>query len=765
MNKHFLFILIPLILWASTIDSSEDTIGSITEAVVENYTEESLITHSSISNELIETSATIHEVSEELHSEDEEHEEHSHTHAMMMLVLQLGVILFAARLGGAIFKKLKMPSVLGELIAGIVIGPYALGGMSFLTFTEGIFPLVEGAIPVSTELYGIATIASIILLFMAGLETDLKLFLRFSFAGSVVGIGGVIFSFVIGTFTGSELLDIPFMSPQALFLGVMSTATSVGITVRILSDKKKLDTPEGVTILAGAVIDDILGIILLAIVVGISAIEGSDASADWGAIGIIAVKAIGVWLGFTIVGLIFADKIAKVLRINGSLQVVSVMSFGLALIVAGLFEQAGLAMIIGAYVMGLILSKTDLNLIIQENLEPLQGFFVPIFFATMGMLVNVEHIFTRQALVIGGIYTIGAIVAKMVGSGIPALFLNFNKMGALRIGLGMVPRGEVALIIAGVGLASGILNEEVFSIAVVMTLVTTLIAPVLLSKALTVGGRGTRKEVVISETGTLTYDFPSIELADLVEHKILQGFLGEGFMLHRLEADEELYHVQKEHTLILLRRDGARIEFDSPIDDQIFLKSLLYEMLVDLNSVVGKIKDLVKPEEIKRSIANTTSAASAINYGFGHLFRPECIKMKLESTTKEGIIDELLDLLHENAVITDLESAREAVLDREKAISTGMQYGLAIPHGRIPQVDDLHVAVGFAPDGIEFGALDGLPSRVFILTVVPTEKKVPYVQFLASISSSMNTQEKVDSLCEKTYRNEVINFFSGEDNS
>jgi len=439
------------------------------------------------------------------------------------------------------------------------------------------------------------------------------------------------------------------------------------------------------------------------------------------------------------------------------------MSFGLALIVAGLFEQAGLAMIIGAYVMGLILSKTDLNLIIQENLEPVQGFFVPIFFATMGMLVNVEHIFTRETLFIGGVYTIGAIVAKMVGSGVPALFLNFNKMGALRIGLGMVPRGEVALIIAGVGLASGILDEEIFSIAVVMTLVTTLIAPVLLSRALTTGGRGTRKEVVISETGTLTYDFPSMELADLVEHKMLQGFLGEGFMLHRLDADEQLYHIQKGHTLILLRREDTCIEFDSPLDDQVFLKSLLYEMLVDLNSVVAKIKDLVKPEEIKRSIADAQPTTGSINYSFGHLFRPECIKMKLESTTKEGIILELLDLLHENSIITDLESATEAVLERERAISTGMQYGLAIPHGRIPQVDDLHVAVGFAPEGIEFGALDGLPSRVFILTVVPTEKKVPYVQFLASISSSMNTQEKVDDLCSKTYRKEVMSFFSGEE--
>jgi Kef-type K+ transport system membrane component KefB/mannitol/fructose-specific phosphotransferase system IIA component (Ntr-type) len=690
-------------------------------------------------------------------------EESSHTHQMTMLVFQLGIILFAARASGAIFKRLKFPPVLGELIAGIIIGPYLLGGIAFPGFANGLFPLIAGAaIPVSTELYGIATIASIILLFMAGLETDLKLFLKFSFAGSVVGVGGVIFSFVIGDLTAVYFIDgvNTFMAPQALFLGVMSTATSVGITVRVLSENKKLDTPEGVTILAGAVIDDILGIILLAIVVGISAIEGSSHSTDWGAIAMIGVKAISVWLGFTIAGLFFAEKIANFLKLNSSLQVVSVMSLGLALILAGIFEQAGLAMIIGAYVMGLTLSKTDLNLTIQENLEPLSSFFVPIFFAVMGMLVNVKDILSKEALIIGGIYTFGAIIAKMIGSGVPALFLNFNRVGALRIGLGMVPRGEVALIIAGVGLASGILDKSVFSIAVLMTLITTLIAPILLAKALTVGGRGTKKDVKISETGTLTYEFPSNELADMVEHKVLQGFLSEGFMLHRLEGDDNLYHIQKDQTLILFKKEGEKIEFDSSLDDQIFVKSMLYEMLVDLNSIVEKIKDLVKPEEIKKSIAGAN--AGAMNYSFGHLFKPECIKMKLEATTKEGIIEELLEMLHENSVITDLPAARKAVLEREAAISTGMQYGVAIPHGRISQVDSLHVAVGFAPEGIDFGALDGEPSKVFILTVVPTEKKVPYVQFLAAISSALINREKVERLCKMSFRKDVIAFFSGD---
>ncbi len=684
-----------------------------------------------------------------------------HTHAMMMFVLQIGVILFAARAGGLVFKYFKLPSVLGELISGIVIGPYLLGGVPFLHFPHGVFPLAEGSIPISMELYGISTIASIILLFMAGLETNLKLFIKFSFAGSVVGIGGVVFSFVIGAFTSSQLLHVPFMHPQALFLGVISTATSVGITVRILLDKKKLDTPEGVTILAGAVIDDILGIILVAIVVGISVLEGGSEHPDFGAIGMIAVKAISVWIGFTFFGLMFAEKIAKLLKINHSLQIVSIMSLALALIMAGIFEQAGLAMIIGAYVMGLILSKTDINLTVQENLRPLHSFFVPIFFTTMGMLVNVREIFTMNALYIGGIYTIGAIVAKMLGSGVSALFLNFNKLGALRIGLGMVPRGEVALIVSGVGLAAGIIDEGLFSIAVVMILVTTLVAPVLLSKVLSIEGTGTRKDVKLSETIILEYKFPDNELADLIEHKLLQGFLQEGYILHHHEDDDELYHIQKGQILILLRRDGALIKFDLPLDQKIFIESLLFEMLVDLSSVVSKIQKTLNPEDIIKNIVTSVHPENTSTvYNLNKLFKPEFIKMNLEAEDKESVIKELVEILLKNNIITDADEAFKAVMERENTISTGLQYGMAIPHGRIAGLDKLYVVVGFARNGIDFASLDGKPGKVFILTVVPSDKKVPYIEFLASIAGIMRDKEAVDLLLSKKTESDVIKFFS-----
>ena len=236
-----------------------------------------------------------------------------------ILAIQLGVILFAARFCGMAAAKLRIPSVLGELIAGIIIGPYVLGSLPLPLhgFHGGLFPLVEGSpIPVSLPLYGIATLGSIILLFISGLETDLRMFFKYSLAGTIVGLGGVIFSFVFGAGLGMFFLKTGFMDPRCLFLGILCTATSVGITARILSEKRSIDSPEGTTILAAAVIDDVLGIICLAVVMGIVAAANAGSSAiAWSKIGVIAVKSFGIWLGCTTLGLVFAHKLASFLKI------------------------------------------------------------------------------------------------------------------------------------------------------------------------------------------------------------------------------------------------------------------------------------------------------------------------------------------------------------------------------------------------------------------------------------------------------------------
>lgn len=520
-------------------------------------------------------------------------------HHMMILAIQLGIIIFAARFFGTLFKKfLKLPSVLGELFAGIIIGSHLLGGIAIPGFPHGIFGLAPGTpFAVSTELYGVASIASIILLFLAGLETDVSMFMRFSVTGSMVGIGGVIFSFILGDLTAvvlSHLISptpISFMDPTALFLGTISTATSVGITARILSEKRKMDSPEGVSILAGAVIDDVLGIVLLAIVLGIATVQKSGGGVEWGKIGMIAVKAIGFWLVATALGMIFARKIGRFLKRFGAGSIAS-LALGSALLLAGLSEMAGLAMIIGAYIMGLSLSQTDLSHELQEKLSGVYHFFVPVFFAVMGMLVDFSAFSSWSVVLFSLVYSAIAIIAKIAGGGLPSLLMGFNSRGALRIGLGMVPRGEVALIVAGIGLSAGVIPNAVFGIAVMMTLLTTLVSPPALEAAFRSPARGTRKEISTKNTEEeLTVDFQNEQTTSLFMGKLLQTLQDEEFFVHIIDLEARLYSVRKNDIFLTLQQKKLAVEIDCHNKDLQYTKFIISETMLSLVEVIEELKE------------------------------------------------------------------------------------------------------------------------------------------------------------------------------
>jgi len=660
-------------------------------------------------------------------------------HLMTDLVFQIGIILFAAKFGGMLFEKLKFPSVLGELSAGILIGPYLLGKIPLPGFPDGIFPLSHiGGMPVSPELYGFATIASILLLFMAGLETDLELFLRFSVAGTLVGIGGVVFSFAIGSLTAMFFLKAGFADPRCLFMGVISTATSIGITARILSEKKKMDSPEGVTIVAGAVIDDVIGIILLSVILGITTASQQGGELSWGHIGIIGLKAIAVWLGFTVLGLIFAHKISRSLKKLKGMTSVSILSFGLALILAGIFEKAGLAMIIGAYIMGLTLSKTDLTFVVQEVLHAIHDFLVPIFFTVMGMLVNVQAFFSKEILILGLIYSLGALLAKIIGCAIPALILNFNRLGAIRIGLGMVPRGEVALIVAGIGLSYGVLDEKIFGVTIMMTLFTTLLAPPILNYVLSIDKKGTKKDIKCNETKVLHYQFPSYEITDTITAKLVDHFKQEGFFINLIDFENQIYQIRKDDIFLSMYCDELEITLETNREDSAFISTLVYETLVDLHKVVEKLKDLSKPESMKKEILSTESRKK-INIQ-KHL-DVGCIILNLKGNTKEEIIRELVDSLDKRKKLLDKEIVLTDIFEREKTMSTGLENGIATPHGRTKGVDQMSVAIGIKKEGIDFNSLDQKPSNIFIMIVSSVNVSGPHVQMLSAIANIVTSEE------------------------
>jgi Kef-type K+ transport system membrane component KefB/mannitol/fructose-specific phosphotransferase system IIA component (Ntr-type) len=670
------------------------------------------------------------------------------TEIMAELVLQLGIILFAVRLGGRLVKKIGIPQVLGELLAGVAIGPYALGGIGLPGFSHGIFPLGEGTLAVSTELYAFATVASIILLFASGLETDLALFLRYSVAGGIIGLGGVVFSFASGALCGVLLLHAPFMDPRCLFLGVLSTATSVGITARILSDQKKMDSPEGVTILAAAVFDDVLGIIALAVVLGIVSLvsgAGTASAAGTAAAGLrvssilsIAGKAFGIWLGFTALGLVFSKQLARFLKLFKHSFDFSILALGLALLLSGVFEKQGLAMIIGAYISGLALSKTDIAAVIQERIHGLYEFFVPVFFAVMGMMVNVREIFSAPVLIFGALYSLAAVLSKVAGCGGPALLLGFNARGALRIGTGMVPRGEVALIIAGIGLASGVLDPQLFAVIILMTLVTTLAAPPLLSASLKIGGKGTRKPVKDEDSAQAIWEFESDEIADLVVDILLKDLRTEGFYVQMMNIDEGLSQARKDDIALSINEEESTVSIVTSKTDMPFVKNAVYEVILGLSDTIQKLKASSDPAAMKKDLLDKDARTSRNLLG---LIEPESLIMELKGQTKEEVITELVDILNERGKLLDRDQALAAVLEREKTMSTGMEHGIALPHGKTDGVGDIAVAVGIKKTGINFESMDGEVSRLFILVVSPKKTSGPHIQFLSAIGAVLKDEK------------------------
>ncbi|SEO83996.1 cation:proton antiporter [Paenibacillus sp. OV219] len=366
-----------------------------------------------------------------------------------MLIYQLVIILIASKLAGHLSVRLGQPSVLGKLLIGIVLGPTVLG---LIHETE--------------VLKEISKIGVILLMFIAGLETDLAEFKRTGKSAAYVGLSGIIVPFGLG-YAAGVVLDMS--NPEAIFLGLLLSATSVSISVQALKEMGKLKSPEGSTILGAAVIDDVVVIIALAFVMSFT---GGDVN-----LGLIIVKK-GL---FFAVALLFSWlAVPWFLRRFSSLRVTeTVISAGLVLCFSYAYfaEYTGVADIIGAYIAGVAISVTDYKHEIFEKVESISySIFVPVFFTSIGVAVEF-HGLTGSSYVLIIVLSLIAIISKLAGAAVGAKLSGFGWRPALGIGAAMVSRGEVALIIASIGLEEALISKSMFAVIVVVVLITTIVTP------------------------------------------------------------------------------------------------------------------------------------------------------------------------------------------------------------------------------------------------------------------------------------------------
>jgi Kef-type K+ transport system membrane component KefB len=371
-------------------------------------------------------------------------------HSTDPFLFQLFLIFVWAKLFGEIFERMRLPAVLGEILAGVVIGPY---GAALVVPTESI--------------YSVAGIGAIFLLFTVGLETHPKDLLSVGRTSLYVALAGIAVPFICGF---AYMIGNHHPPQEATFVAVAMVATSVGITARVLGDMKLLHTRPARIILGAAVFDDILGMILLGVVVGLVSTTGTA----WVQLLVTAIEAVG----FAVVMLFYAPRVVR--RMEPGLERMStrdaplIIALAICLGLSFAADKIGMAAIIGAFFAGLAFAEYSPRWNLRSRVSAINEFLAPFFFFSMGARLNIG-VFDRKLVVAAIIISVLAFLSKLLGCGLPVL--KFGWRTAAKVGMGMVPRGEVGLIVALAGLQMKIISEPVYALVICMTGATTLVAP------------------------------------------------------------------------------------------------------------------------------------------------------------------------------------------------------------------------------------------------------------------------------------------------
>ena len=379
-------------------------------------------------------------------------------------IIGVGILLFAAKLMAELFLRLKLPIVLGELLAGMIIGPFALG--AFLVIDGQ--PLLQ----IDSEIRILGEIGAIVILFMAGLEMTPKEFLRGGKASFTVGTLGVVVPFVAGLLVFQMF---GFDALQSMLIATALTATSIAISIQVLSEFGKIKSPEARLIIGAAIVDDILAIAVLSVVTSFGTAE-EIAGIDVLDVTFTILKVLGFFAVMLIVAILIIPRVVtpRLWKAKGSVEGIATASFFGAAALAG---SIGLSPIVGAFAVGMALSTTKVFEKVEGFISKIGLIFAPLFFAIIGAQVDFRGI-DSEILMLSAIIIGVAVVTKLFGCGLPAWMFLKNKAQGMRVGIGMISRGEVGLIVAGVGLSAGVLTSSVYSTIVIMVAATTIITPI-----------------------------------------------------------------------------------------------------------------------------------------------------------------------------------------------------------------------------------------------------------------------------------------------
>ena len=623
---------------------------------------------------------------------------------MAFLVLQAGGAVLAATVGGMAASAAGLPTMLGGLLVGIAAG---------LCMPDHVGAALHGA-----AFCGVATIAAVLVLFRLGLEADLRICVRRSFAGLSAAICGAALSFVLGDVCAVCLLPTLFESEfgylaqlplsaawseaTPLCMGIAAVATSASMAAKMLAGRGRIATDEGACVMSGALIDNALLIAALA-ACGVAA-AGHTMSAP-----------------------------------------------------------AMAAVAVSAYVAGGVFGRTRWRGVLEESLAPVGALVAPAFFCMAGMLVE----WSWPMLAFGLAYALVAVVAKVVGCAFPSLVFGFGATGALRVGLGMTPRGEAALVVACLGLVGGFVPPEALGAVAVMVLLSAVVSHFALMGLCGRGGRGPGAD----EQQKVAFELPDVRVAKFVIRRLVNELRREGFkaIRHVDEPALSIWQMVMGPKDMILTRRGRSFQMECSQADEAVVSQAWMEVVSEMSELARTISKPVlrrseaikaeRPAPARPAVAPSDVVRCVQNYVMEPSFRAH---------SKREAIERLIALVVERYPdrVKNVDLVRKAVFAREESMPTGLNNGVAVPHGRTDEVTDVVGAValvdnsenenGIIPD---YEMIDHSKVQIIVLTLVPESIRTPYLQVMAFISQLMRSEESREALLACTTADEMRRFF------
>jgi Kef-type K+ transport system membrane component KefB/mannitol/fructose-specific phosphotransferase system IIA component (Ntr-type) len=671
-------------------------------------------------------------------------------------ILQLGVLVFAAKMGGLLFHRWKVSRVVGEVAAGLLLAPSLLGGLALPFFPDGLMSDAASWFSPGGPMYGIISLALVVFFFLAGLDTDVRQLKQATAGGIATGLAGFALCFTPLLF----FCAVPSPGQNGadpgmwLFCVVMATS-SVGMLARMLAARQRLESPAGTVALTAALADNVAGLFLFTVFSGAYAAARLGARVDAYLLASMAVRTLLGCAVIALCGLPIARWVNGLALRERAYPLAFAVAAACLLVAAGAAGAMGLPALAGAYVTGLVFATTDLRYEIRERLDFFSAVLVPACFAALGMLIDPRLLMSGGACAYLGVFMAVAVATKGLGNAAAAwLFAGLNRTGCLRVSAALLPRGELTLALLAAAVCMGALPEAAGNALLpelLLVALTCLCGPRLVEPLFARGGSGTRKPSEAPEPVKLVYQFSSHQAAMLMINRAVEIFEDDGFYAHRLNRYQAHYRVSRAGQAVHLSAEAGTVTIECSERE----RSLINAVMLELSSGVEQsLRELQKPLDdvlLRKNLqrAAPASAAAVASSMLKNRFAAETLKPRLLATTKQGAISELVSLLYENGLVMDRERAVQTVFGREQGLSTGLEHGLAIPHARTDAVSRLVCAIGLKKEGLDFDAADGKPTRIVVLVLAPDNASAPQLQLIAQVCRQLDEKGRAALLaCE-----------------